>query len=193
MLVGVADAGKTTMLTRLLTSASIRTVTSMEPNDVTIQVDKKTVTLVDLPGFDRLRLKYFEDLKASARAVIFVLDSLSFVSNNRHVADFLYTVLSDPLVSKRRLPILVACNKQDEAKAKSAKVLQKQLEKEVHAIRETRAAALASTDREGDAVLVGDMSREFQWSDVGSRIEFVDCSCRSDGGLEDVRTWLSRV
>ena len=146
---------------------------------------------MDLPGFDRLRNKFFDDYKSSARAIVLVLDSLSFVSNNRNVADFVYTVLSDPVVVQRRIPLLIACNKQDEAKAKSAKVLQKQLEKEVHAIRETRAAALASIDRDSDVLLIGNANREFRWSDVNNRVEFVDCSCQaSDEMLDAVRDWI---
>lgn len=181
------------MLTRLLSAGSVRTVTSMEPNEATVRLGNRSVTLVDLPGFDRLRNKFFDDYKSSARAIVFVLDSLSFVSNNRNVADFLYTVLSDPVVAKRRIPLLIACNKQDEAKAKSAKVLQKQLEKEVHAIRQTRAAALASIDRDSDVVLIGNPNREFAWSDVNNRIDFVDCSCQDEEKLHAVRDWIGSL
>lgn len=182
------------MLTRLASAGNVRTVTSMEPNELNIKLGNKTVSLVDLPGFDRLRNKYFDDYKSTARAIVFVLDSLSFVSNNRNVADFLYTVLSDPVIHNRRIPVLIACNKQDEAKAKSAKVLQKQLEKEVHAIRETRIAALESIDRENDVRVIGNVSRDFQWSDLNSRIDFVDCSCQSgDEDLLTVRDWIVAI
>lgn len=181
------------MLTRLMSAGDVRTVTSMEPNEATVTLGKKSITLVDVPGFDRLRNKYFDDCKSSARAIVFVLDSLSFVSNNRNVADFLYTVLSDAEVAKRRIPVLIACNKQDEAKAKSAKVLQKQLEREVHAIRETRAAGLAQTDRDNDVVLIGNVNKEFEWSDLNNRIDFADCSCEDEERLSAVRDWIGSV
>ena len=44
---------------------------------------------------------------------------------------FLYTVLSDNTVSGRALPVLVACNKQDQTLAKGSKVIQSNLEKEM--------------------------------------------------------------
>lgn len=181
------------MLSRLIGAGNVRTVTSMEPNDASVTIGKKTVTLTDVPGYDRLRNKFFDDFKSSARAIVFVLDSLSFVTNNRNVADCLYTVLSDPVVVRKRIPLLIACNKQDEAKAKSAKVLQKQLEREVHAIRETRAAALDSTDRDTDVLIIGNPDRDFQWRDLNQRIDFVDCSCEAEDGIGEVRAWISSL
>lgn len=181
------------MLTKLLNAGPVQTLTSMDKNEAVVKIGGRSVSLVDLPGFDRLRDRFFDDCKSSAKAVVFVLDSLSFVSNSRHVADFLYTVLSDPIIMKKRTPILIACNKQDETKAKSAKVLQKQLEKELHAIRETRSAGLSSTERDSDFVFLGRQEKELQWTDCKNRIEFVDCSCCPEEKLEEVRNFLSTV
>lgn len=192
LLLGLAEAGKTTMFTRLVTGKTVQTVTSMKENQGTVKIGNRTFSLVDLPGYDRLRRKYFDDFKPTARAVIFVVDSLEFLSNLRDVADFLYTVLSDPIISGRKTRILIACNKQDEPKAKTARVLQRQLEKEIQAIRETRAAALDSTagDSGDKVVLLGNTGKDFEWTDIKNKVEFVDCTSLDDDSLEPVGTWI---
>ncbi len=94
----------------------------------------KTIYLVDLPGFERLRMKYWDDYKQRAKAFIYVIDSNEFINNIRDVADLLYNYLVDGSVIDKKIPILVACNKQDETRAKSAKVIQKQLEREMYSL-----------------------------------------------------------
>ena len=197
LLVGLAEAGKTTIFSRLTLGKFVPTVTSMKQNNAEYPAKKRTLEIVDLPGHDRLRSKYWEDYKSNATGIVFVVDSQSFLSNVRDVADFLYTVLADPVVNKRRVPVLIACNKQDEAKAKSAKVIQNQLEKEINTIRATRLAALESTDgSSSDTVIIGNHERDFQYSDLRLSIEFVNCSASDDDigqGLKDVVSWVDKL
>lgn len=197
LILGLSDSGKTRLFAKLVCQKPVDTVTSMQPNDGHVKVGKRFVHVIDCPGYDRLRIKQFDDHKPRSKAIIFAIDSLAFVSNNRDVAEFLYTVLSDPIVMKKKLPILIACNKQDEPKAKSSKIISKQLEREINAIRETRAAALESTDgSESRSVLLGNPNKDFSWTDLKNSIEFVDCSAKSeddDDGIESVGNWLRKV
>lgn len=104
----------------------------MKENESQITVnDNKTLTLIDLPGFDRLRNQYWEKFKSRSKGVIYVIDSLKFMSNAHNVADLLYQYLCDNVVMSNRLPILIACTKQDETRAKSSKVISSILEKEL--------------------------------------------------------------
>ncbi|KAI1297313.1 Signal recognition particle receptor subunit beta [Halotydeus destructor] len=195
LLVGLSDAGKTVMFSQLTAEQYVETVTSMKENDSEAEIGKKRVHIIDLPGFERLQEKYWSTFKGNAKGIIFVIDSLLFLSNIRDVADMLYTVLSDPVVTKRRIPVLIACNKQDEAKAKSSKVIQAQLEKEINNIRETRSAALSSTDGSEDGSLVlGNADRDFEYGDLKMPIHFVDCSCTDNGEqLDSVRRWIAQA
>lgn len=182
---------------KLVSQKSVDTVSSMSANEGHVKVGKRFVHVIDSPGYDRLRMKQFDDHKCKCKGIIFLLDSLAFLSNNRDVGDFLYTVLSDPVVSRNRIPILVACNKQDEPKSKSCRVISKQLEREMNVIRETRIAALDSThsSNEQNRILLGSRERDFTWSDLKNPIEFVDCSAKSDddNSIESVGTWLRKV
>lgn len=60
-----------------------------------------------------------------------MVDSSKFQKEVKEVAELLYILLTDPAVHRSKLRLLVACNKQDVALAKSAKVIQSQLEKEL--------------------------------------------------------------
>ena len=65
------------------------------------------------------------------RAVILVVDSVNFDKEVGDVAGLLYDLLSDPLVHKRKISLLVACNKQDLTLARRAEAITKHLEKEM--------------------------------------------------------------
>ncbi len=60
------------------------------------------------------------------KGVVYVVDSMTFPKRTRDVAELLYDVL---YASGNAIPTLVACNKQDEGMAKSAKVMHTFLEK----------------------------------------------------------------
>lgn len=105
----------------------------MKENEAPITLkNNKTLALLDLPGFDRLRNQYWEKFKFRAKGIIFVIDSLNFMSNVHNVADLLYHYLCDSFVVSNRIPVLIACTKQDETRAKSAKVISSMLEKELY-------------------------------------------------------------
>ena len=105
----------------------------MKENEEQIPVKggRKLATLVDVPGFDRLRNQFWEKFKFQALGVVYVVDSVTFMANVHNVADLLYQYLSDDFVGSKRIPFLVACTKQDETRAKTAKVILAQLEKEL--------------------------------------------------------------
>lgn len=150
-------------------------------------------------GYERLRNKCWEDHRNSTRAIVFVIDSFQISSNIRDVTDYLYSILADRVVLSKRLPILIACNKQDKPKSKSSKVISSMLEKEITAIRETRLNALESTerDREDSSKILGSLEREFTFNDVKNRIDFVDCTAYlkedSPAQIDDIICWLNKV
>ena len=67
----------------------------------------------------------------SYRAVILVVDSVNFDKEVSDVAGLLYDLLSDPVIHKKRISLLVACNKQDLTLARRAEAITKHLEKEM--------------------------------------------------------------
>ncbi|GBM16633.1 Signal recognition particle receptor subunit beta [Araneus ventricosus] len=113
LITGLSDSGKTLLFSRLVTSKNVVTYTSMKENITIYRVDKKrTVTLVDIPGNDRLRDKYIDQFLGFARGIIFVVDSFNFPKEIRDVAGFLFRLLQEPMIHSNKVPFLIACNKQ---------------------------------------------------------------------------------
>ncbi|PIK40351.1 Signal recognition particle receptor subunit beta, partial [Apostichopus japonicus] len=133
LLTGVSDAGKTALFTKLIFGKEAVTYTSIKENSglYFVKAKGKDVPLVDIPGNERQRLQLWEKFKEETRGLIFVVDSSRFQKEVKEVAEFLYILLTDPVVHRSKLRLLVVCNKQDVALAKSAKVIQTQLEKEL--------------------------------------------------------------
>ncbi|KAF5896990.1 signal recognition particle receptor subunit beta, partial [Clarias magur] len=134
LLVGLSDSGKSLLFSRLLTGKFIKTVTSTSESKAVYRAkNEKTTrwTLVDTPGHDSRRAQVIDKFKDSARAIVFVVDSAIFQKEVKDVAEFLYSLLTDNIVIENTPTLLIACNKQDNTMAKSAKLIQQQLEKEL--------------------------------------------------------------
>lgn len=87
--------------------------------------------IIDIPGHERLRGRYFDQFKNIARGLVFIVDSLEIQKDVKDVAEFLYNCLSDSTVRSYSPPILILCNKQDEPTAKGSAVIKTLLEKEM--------------------------------------------------------------
>ena len=92
---------------------------------------QRHLELVDIPGHERLRQTALDRYKAGARGLLFVVDSTTVQKQLKDVAEFLYTVLTEPTVAALRPPLLVLCNKQDQLQAKGAALIRTQLEREM--------------------------------------------------------------
>ncbi|PNJ39805.1 SRPRB isoform 1, partial [Pongo abelii] len=158
------------------------------------------LTLIDLPGHESLRLQFLERFKSSARAIVFVVDSAAFQREVKDVAEFLYQVLTDSMGLKNTPSFLIACNKQDIAMAKSAKLIQQQLEKELNTLRVTRSAAPSTLDSSSTApAQLGKKGKEFEFSQLPLKVEFLECSAKGGRGdvgsadIQDLEKWLAKI
>ncbi|NWV45538.1 SRPRB protein, partial [Daphoenositta chrysoptera] len=203
LLLGLCDAGKTLLFARTGFPQSVITGTpgSGVVNSSLLVFQSTNVTLIDLPGHESLRLQFLERFKAAARAIVFVVDSVAFQREVKDVAEFLYQVLVDSTVLRNAPALLIACNKQDVTMAKSAKLIQQQLEKELNTLRVTRSAAPTSLDGSatGGPAQLGKKGKDFDFSQLPMKVEFVECSARGSKGeegeadLEGLEKWLVKV
>ena len=121
LLMGPCDAGKSLMFLRLVHKQLALTCTSVRDNKghFIAKIKDKILTMVDIPGHERLRTQYLDEHGPSALGVVFVVDSPTISRKTvADVAEFLYTVLTDPVVFKNKPRVLIACNKQDQNMAK---------------------------------------------------------------------------
>ncbi|KAG7470995.1 hypothetical protein MATL_G00119700 [Megalops atlanticus] len=189
LLVGLCDSGKTLLFSRLLTGKFRLTQTSITESSALYRPKNDTgsgLTLIDLPGHESLRPQYVEKFKSAARAIVFVVDSAVFQKEVRDVAEFMYSLMTDSVVARNAPTLLVVCNKQDITMAKSAKLIQQQLERELNTLRVTRSAALSAQDGSagGSSVYLGKKGKDFEFSQLPMRVEFVECSARGNKGEE---------
>lgn len=152
VVVGCAGSGKTA-LWQALTYGEQRfpTVASAAPNERDgLAVKGKTrggrertkqgVCVVDVPGHGSLRAEAMEQLQR-AKAVVYVVDSVTFATNRKEVAKFLYEILCDEHVQRRGMSIMVACNKCEKLTAHPPDFIRKRLEREIEATRVADAGA----------------------------------------------------
>lgn len=203
LLLGLCESGKTTLFSRLLYDKVFPTQTSIKENTGIYGVPsekKQSLNIVDVPGHERLRYKFFEQFKSSARAIIFVIDSLTYQKDMKNVAEFMYNILTDVTLAQNSLPFLIACNKDDYPLAKGPTVIRSALEKELNHVRTTRSASLSTTDGHGNALsFLGKPNRDFTFSDAKPvRVEFAKCSAKggtgkSESDVQEIVDWLIRV
>lgn len=200
LLLGLCDSGKTTIFTRLVHGKFVNTHTSIKENSGMYNTTgkKSSVRLVDIPGYERMRDTILDQYKGAARAVVYVVDSLTLQKEIKDVAEYLYNILIDPVISQNALPVLIACNKQDQTLAKGSKVVQALLEKEITTLRVTKSAALEGTSGTGNNnTYLGSPGADFAFSQLKShRVVFVECAARGnkDTSLADlaaVQEWIA--
>ncbi|KLO13502.1 hypothetical protein SCHPADRAFT_827917 [Schizopora paradoxa] len=121
LLVGAADAGKTSILSTMIYGQTLPTHTSLFVNSsiVTSPSSKKPLCIVDVPGHQRLR-DAFKDYIPDAKAIVFVVDSGSITRNGKVVAEYMHNVLHaiTSLPPTHALPpVLILAHKADLIKA----------------------------------------------------------------------------
>ncbi|KAH9495104.1 hypothetical protein Btru_018166 [Bulinus truncatus] len=172
------------------------TYTSLKPNvgEFALSEKKKKIRVIDLPGYERQREIYFEEHKSSARGIVFVLDSATLQKEIKEVAGYLYTILSDRVISSNAPPLLILCNKQDLTFSKGANVIRSQLEKEMTTLRITRSAALKGVgDTANNNAFLGKRDKDFDFADVKPiKVEFVECSVLTPD-MQQLYAWLNKV
>jgi len=156
---------------------------------------KKAVDLLDLPGHERLRYNSLAKHKKNARGIIYVLDASTITKGIRDATEFLFRILSDPTLHSNRVPVLIACNKQDLTLAKGSSVIQRELAKEVGLLRETHSRSLQGTDGNSavDHVFLGKAGKDFAFSDLPAKIEFCEISALQDENIDNVNAWIDSI
>ncbi|XP_041979436.1 signal recognition particle receptor subunit beta [Aricia agestis] len=200
LVTGLSDAGKTLLFVRLTYSQFRQTFTSMRENIEEYITSNNTLKIVDLPGQERLRNKFFDQYKSSAKGIVYVVDSVTIQKEIRDVAEYLYTILADPVVQSNSPPLLILCNKQDQPMAKGSQVIKNLLEKEINLVRVTKSSQLESVDpsQSSSASFLGKMGRDFEFSHLSCRVDIAESSASTgdDENPTDMKAleeWISKL
>ncbi|CAI7791061.1 unnamed protein product, partial [Closterium sp. NIES-53] len=151
----------------------------------------RPVHMVDLPGHPRLR-SLGAPFLSRACGIVFLVDALDFTLNIRPNAEYLYELLSSAAVQRRRVPLLLACNKMEKVTAHSVEFIRKQLEKEIEKLRSSRhsmASVGSSKDGGSQGLVLKGSGGAFRFADCINPVTFAECSVASDH-LNDVETFI---
>lgn len=195
LLMGLCESGKTQLFSQLCHGIDVLSVTSIKESSGEYVVGKKSLTLYDLPGHERIRYAAFEKVKKLARGIIFVLDSSTVQKDVRDVAEFLYSTLCDGIIQSGVSKVLVVCNKQDLKLARAAPLIQKTLEKEMNLLRVTRASQLQSVgESSNNNNFLGRQGHDFEFSHLTPmKVEIVEATAKGGDNLVPVTSWLQQL
>ncbi|GAQ79462.1 signal recognition particle receptor subunit beta [Klebsormidium nitens] len=194
ILAGLTGAGKTALFTQLRDgSLHSGTVTSMEPNvgRFVLYGEKPTskpVQIADIPGHPRLRTKLDEYLP-KARGIVFVVDAVDFMPNLRAVTELLYDILTRREVVRRRIPVLIACNKMDRLTAHTVDFIRKQLEKEIDKLRVTRTSISDADVGSAEEIHLGKEGEAFKFAQTLNKVTVEEVSVHKDN-LDGIREFI---
>ncbi|XP_012528585.1 signal recognition particle receptor subunit beta [Monomorium pharaonis] len=201
LLMGLSDSGKTLIYTRIfyakiLSCAKLcQTYRSMKENIGTITVNNRSLKLVDIPGDERLRNKYFDKYKSSVKGLVYVIDSVTIQKEIKDVAEYLYNLLSDSDI--KNVPVLILCNKQDQTMAKGCAVIKTLLEKEINVLRITKTSQLQATDASSTNVFLGKQEKHFEFSHLDLQLDFAESYALAKDpqtvNIEELDKWLHKI
>ncbi|KRT78147.1 ADP ribosylation factor [Oryctes borbonicus] len=131
LLTGLCNSGKTVLYARLVHGRSIETFTSMKENAGEYVINGSSLKIIDIPGHERVRDKFFDKYKVEAKAIVYVVDSTLIQEEICDIAEYLYNILSCPDIRNNNINILILCNKQDIPSSKNCDDVKSLLEKEM--------------------------------------------------------------
>lgn len=200
LLLGMCDSGKTLIFSRLIHNRYVQTQTSVKENAGDYIVKSGFLRVIDIPGHERVRSKFFDQFKVVARGIVYVIDSVTYHKEIHDVAEFLYNILSDSVVANNSPPVLILCNKQDQPLAKGSKVIQSYLEKEMNVLRVTKSNQLESTNDSGNTNnILGKKDKDFEFSHLHPlKVEFAESAAltkdsNNPADLDALKLWLNKI
>ena len=113
LIIGPCGSGKTVMWHQLVNGEAppLGVVASMQENEgICHQV--KGLKIIDVPGHERLKNVRENQLKECG-AILYMVDSCVVEPHRTEAAEELFDVLTHPSVLRRKVPVLIACNKSD--------------------------------------------------------------------------------
>lgn len=94
LLTGLCESGKTVIFSQLLHNEFRDTFTSIAENidEYTFEDNGAILRVIDIPGHERLRGRFYDQYKKTAKGIVFVIDSVSVQKDVRDVAEYDYLI-----------------------------------------------------------------------------------------------------
>lgn len=120
----------------------------------------------------------------------------NFLTKN-HFSRLLYRLLSDEAM-ERNIPVLILCNKQDQATAKGANVIKILLQNEINLLRITKSNQLDATDESSTNAFLGKNEKDFEFHHLNCKVEFAESTLFNKNAdnpvdLKQIQAWLQKI
>ncbi|KAJ8945040.1 hypothetical protein NQ318_019035 [Aromia moschata] len=187
LLTGLCNSGKTLIYSQLLHNKNVQTHTSIVENTGNYLINNDVLKVVDIPGHERLRNKFFEQYKDIAKGLVFVVDSATIQQDIRDAAEFLYNILVDPVIVNNCPNLLILCNKQDQTLAKGATAVKSIFEKELNTLRITKSKQLESVDPKAKkTAILGNIDEDFDFAVLHVKVDIAESYACSKNNAVDI-------
>ncbi|EAY04042.1 hypothetical protein TVAG_055280 [Trichomonas vaginalis G3] len=191
-IVGCLGAGKTKLFYHLTAHRIHPTVTSQTENRFSLIVKNRIINLIDEPGHARVKTQVLSSIR-DAKAIIFVIDSETVLSQMSDIANLLYDVLSQPEIIKNRVPVLILGAKTDLHSARPIDVIREELEKEFDYLRNNRQQSDQVEGGNSEFLFLGEENAEFNFDQLyTNKIWFRTCSVNNDS-TQDVMDFIEKM
>eukprot|EP00005_Dracoamoeba_jomungandri_P002677 CAMPEP_0174259924 /NCGR_PEP_ID=MMETSP0439-20130205/8687_1 /TAXON_ID=0 /ORGANISM="Stereomyxa ramosa, Strain Chinc5" /LENGTH=170 /DNA_ID=CAMNT_0015344009 /DNA_START=239 /DNA_END=751 /DNA_ORIENTATION=- len=147
------------------------------------------VHVVDFPGNERIRTQLSTYIPI-ARLIVFVVDSVEIRSEAAAVGQYLYELLVNKNIYKRKIPFLIVCNKTDMYTHKDIDFIKDKLQTEIEHLRgnendmEDIDGKLMTKD-----INIGLEGHKFAFSDLPFPVSFVQSQAKM-GDISEVKAWI---
>jgi len=196
LLLGLNGSGKTVLFQQLRDGLFVNTITSMKENEDSFIPTKlglkKEIHAVDIPGSLRLRPK-LKDFVPITRGIIFMIDSVEFDSDARNVAEFLHSLFTMKQISKKKISVLIACNKQDNVTALKKSYIKAMLQKELDKFKQTkRSIPDQLQDESTEEITLGVEGEPFAFHQLDNEVSFAECSSKQ-GEIKEIVEFIDQI
>lgn len=190
-IVGCTGSGKTKLFYYLTTNHEFSTLTSQSRNTFHFDKNGKKGDFIDLPGHPRIRTEVMSSIK-NATAIIFTIDSETALQKMSDIGNFLYDILIEEQIYKRKVPILITATKIDTPNSRPIDLIQSELERELEFIRKNRQQSTYVEHNEASTLFIGNEDSEFTFSQLVNPVDFATCSITAEN-VKEVSDFIDKM
>jgi signal recognition particle receptor subunit beta len=177
LIIGPSQSGKTTFFYYLIENPTIKTIMSMQINelkDYKIKYLQNKYTIIDVPGTGYFKEFILNKLNETKLLLLFInsTDKNSIIQSS----EYLYEILNSDKYNEE-MNFIICCNKQDENFPKSKKMIENELDKEIDNLKNIK-----QQNNLDDNVQIGtlfQMKSKFSFK-MFQNIEFIECDRKSE-------------
>lgn len=156
--------------------------------------------IVDTPGQVKFKYVYFNYYKKWTKGIIFVIDLMTIYDERYQVAQYLYKIVSDPIIRRNKVPLLILCNRHDDLPMIDLKSIGRFLEKHIDLYKvyfSEKSEKYSVSENDYGIYRFNVPIDPFYFSSCPFTVDFASCSNFTDDSdasdLEETVEWITKI